>query len=97
MQGKIAHFLFMGAQYRLQAAIHPLLGHFHPRQRQTDLIDVQRVNHPPARAQQRAGMESQLWRHQRAAEFCGQHGIKNHIVELGFAGQAERHVAVIHA
>ena len=87
MQDKIPHLLLMGAQNSLQAAINALLRHFDARQRPADFIDIQRIDDPPARTQQRAGVKIEHRRGKRPAQLRGQSGIKNQIAELGLAGQ----------
>ena len=72
MQRKVAHLLLMGAKDRLQAAIDALLSDLNPGQRPADFVNIQRVDHPPARAQQRTGVKSQLRADQRPAELSRQ-------------------------
>ena len=69
------------------AAINALLRHFDARQRPADFIDIQRIDDPPARTQQRAGVKIEHRRGKRPAQLRGQSGIKNQIAELGLAGQ----------
>lgn len=66
----------MGAQNSLQAAINALLRHFNARQRPADFIDIQRIDDPPARTQQRAGVKIEHRRGKRPAQLRGQSGIK---------------------
>ena len=61
-----------GALIDSQAAIDALLGDLHPGQRPADFVNIQRVDHPPARTQQRTGVKSQLRADQRPAELSRQ-------------------------
>ncbi len=97
MQRKVAHLLLMGAEDRLQAAIDALLRDLYPGQRPANFVNVQRVDHPPARPQQRPGVKRQLRADQRPAELGRQRGVKDHLPQLGLAGESQRQVAVIHA
>ena len=97
MQDKIAHLILMRAQDRLQAAIDSLLRQFYPGQRPANIVDIKRVNDPPARAQQRPGLEKQLRIVKTAAQRRRQPGVEDQIVLFRFAGQLQRHCAVLHA
>ena len=48
VQHKIPGLLLVGAKDRLQAAINPLSGDFHPGQRPAHVVNIERVNHSPA-------------------------------------------------